>query len=102
MWYDGRRTKHKEDREMERGSREIGRYFKLVVNGRRIDRRKLAMRLGFDYADNERMICAYFVKEDRLWRESEVERWCGVLGIVENNPKYDELMAMAGRKDLNG
>lgn len=98
MWYDGSRTKHKEKVEMEKGSREIGSFFKLVVTRRRIDRRKLAVRLGFEYSDNERMICAYFAKEDRLWRESEVERWCEVLGIS----KSEELKAKAGRKDLNG
>lgn len=103
MWYSGGKVRRKEsERKMEKGRREIGSFFKGLIGKRRIDRGKLAMRLGFDYADNERMICAYFVKEDRLWRESEVERWCGVLGIGENSPKYDELMARAGRKDISG
>lgn len=82
--------------------REIGRGFREILIGRRINRSKFAERLGFRYTDNERMLCAYFVKEDRLWRQSEVQAWCRVLGLGESSAIYSKFMEKAGKKDVDG
>ena len=79
----------------------IGRYFKQVVQMRRINRQVLARRLGFDYTDNDRMMCFFFKKKDYLWKQFEIEKWCGVLGISEDKPIYTKLMDRAGIKNYD-
>lgn len=76
----------------------IGLYFKQFIGVRGIKRKKVMQRLGFDYSDNSRMMCAFFKKADRNWKEWEVEKWCGVLGIDENTPVYAKLVSRCGEK----
>lgn len=78
----------------------IGQYFHKLLVERKFDRKELARLLGWDYKNNDRMICAYFKKSDRLWRESEVSSWCKALHISSDKQIYNKLMSHAGKKDL--
>lgn len=86
---------------MDKGSNFIGEFFRQYIKQRRVDRKVFAQRLGMNYSDNERMICAYLVKKDYLWEQYEVEKWCNVLGISESAPIYTRLVNKAGKKSFD-
>ena len=75
----------------------IGSFFRQYISKTGFDRRFLAKKLEFDYANNDRMICAYLVKKDYLWKQSEVEKWCNALSIKAN--VKENLISKAGKKD---
>ena len=79
----------------------IGKYFRQYIKQTGYDRKLLAKKLGFRYANNDRMICAYLVKRDYLWEEFEVEEWCKALLIRENVPVYKKLIEKAGKKRVD-
>lgn len=76
----------------------IGEYFRQNIKQRGVNRKILAERLGFKYANNLRMICAYLSKKDYLWEQFEVENWCNALMISKNSNIYKKLMEKAGKK----
>lgn len=84
---------------MDKNSNYIGAFFKNYITQYGITSEMLAQRLGFDYANNVRMISAYKVKKDYLWKQSEVIAWCKALRITEKMPVYNELLRRAGKKD---
>ena len=83
---------------MDKKSNFIGEYFRTFLKQTGFDRKVLAIRLNFNYSDNDRMICAYLKKKDYLWEQFEVENWCGALGIREDKPIYAKLIDKCGRK----
>ena len=76
----------------------IGQYFRQYIKQTNFDRKLLAKKLNWKYANNDRMICAYFVKKDYLWEQFEVESWCKALAIRQGSPIYDKLLSKAGKK----
>ncbi len=84
--------------EINKNSNFIGQYFRQYIKQTSFDRKVLADRLGFNYADNARMICAYFTKKDYLWWEYEVQNWCEALKISLGSPIYQKLISKAGKK----
>lgn len=80
------------------GSHNIGNKMKVLITSLKINRRVLARRLGYEYSDNDRMICFRLGREDRLWSEVEVEAWCNAMGIATNGKLCVEMKKMAGRK----
>lgn len=76
----------------------IGEYFRQYIKQTGFDRKILAKKLNFNYANNLRMICAYLSKKDYLWEQFEVENWCNALMIRKNTNIYKKLMEKAGRK----
>ena len=86
---------------MDKESNFIGQYFRQYIRMTGFDRQLLAKRLNWEYANNERMICAYFVKKDYLWEQYEVVNWCKALKIGESLPIYTKLLEKAGRKSYD-
>lgn len=86
---------------MDKQSNFIGMYFRMYIENCGISGKALAKRLGYNYANNERMICAYKAKKDYLWRQTEVRDWCNALHINEKLPIYNQLMCKAGKKDID-
>lgn len=84
--------------EVNKSSNFIGQYFRQYIKQTGFDRKVLVRKLGFDYADNDRMLCAYFVKKDYLWEQMEIESWCEALRIKRESPIFGKLMEKAGRK----
>ena len=76
----------------------IGEYFRQYIKQTGFDRKILAKKLGFNYANDLRMICAYLSKKDYLWEQFEVENWCNALMIRKNTNIYKKLMEKAGKK----
>lgn len=60
--------------------REIGELIKRVLRNRGISMQEGARRLGIS---KQLMNYAINVKEDKNWDEWEIEKWCSVLGIKE-------------------
>lgn len=83
---------------MNKNSVFIGEYFRQYLKMTGFDRKLLAKKLGFNYSDNQRMICAYLAKKDYLWEQFEVEQWCLALSIRKNSKIFDKLMEKAGKK----
>lgn len=83
---------------MDKLSNFIGEYFRQYIKQTGFDRKVLEKRLGFNYANNQRMICAYLSKKDYLWEQFEVENWCSALMIRKNAKIYSKLMDKAGKK----
>ena len=76
----------------------IGQYFRNYVKYTGIDRKLLAKKLNFNYANNDRMLCAYFLKSDYLWKTSDIDNWCEALKIKKTTPIYKQLIEKAGKK----
>ena len=83
---------------MDKNSNFIGQYFRQYIKKTNFDRKLLAKRLNWEYANNDRMLCAYFVKKDYLWEQYEVENWCNALLIRKGTPIYGKLFLKAGKK----
>lgn len=83
---------------MDKNSNFIGEYFRQYLKQTGFDRKVLAKRLNFNYANNQRMISAYLVKKDYLWEQFEVENWCSALMIRKTTKVYSKLMDRAGKK----
>ena len=83
---------------MDKNSNFIGEYFRQYIKMTNFDRKLLAKRLNFNYADNQRMICAYLSKKDYLWEQFEVDMWCFALYIRKNSNIYKKLSEKAGKK----
>lgn len=83
---------------MEKESNFIGQYFRQYIRQTGFDRKLLAKKLNWNYANNDRMLCAYFNKKDYLWEQYEVENWCKALFIFEGSPMHIKLMEKAGKK----
>lgn len=79
-------------------SNNIGNKMKMLIKNLNISRKTLAKRLGYEYADNDRMICFRLGREDRLWSEVEVEAWCNAMGVATNGKLCVEMKKMSGRK----
>lgn len=77
---------------------EIGSEFRRQISLRGINRRILAKKLGYEYADNDRMICFRLGRADYLWSEREVELWCKAIGMSESSPIVAKLKSKAGKK----
>ena len=84
--------------EINKTSNFIGQYFRQYIKQTGFDRKVLIRRLGFNYSDNESMICGYLSKKDYLWWEYEVKDWCKALCILPSAPIYDKLVAKAGKR----
>lgn len=82
---------------MEKKSNFIGEYFRQYIKMTGFDRKVLAKKLGFEYSNNQRMICAYLSKKDYLWEEFEVDQWCSALMIRKNTNIYKKLCEKVGR-----
>lgn len=85
---------------MDKNSNYIGAFFKHYISQYGMSSETLAQRLGFEYANNVRMVSAYKVKRDYLWKQSEVIAWCKALRISDKAPVYAELLRRAGKKDV--
>lgn len=85
-------------KEIDKKSNFIGQYFRQYIKQVHFDRKVLIRRLGFNYADNERMICGYLSKKDYLWWEYEVEDWCCALSIPKTASVYEKLVEKAGKR----
>ena len=83
---------------MDKKSNFIGQYFRQYIKQTKFDRKVLARRLGFNYADNAKMLCDYMNKKDYLWWEYEVIDWCKALSIVSTAPVYAKLIEKAGKR----
>ena len=83
---------------MDKNSNFIGQYFRQYIKQTGFDRKVLAKKLNWNYANNDRMLCAYFVKKDYLWEQFEVENWCKALCIRENTNTYEKLLSKVGKK----
>lgn len=83
---------------MDKNSNFIGEYFRQYIKQVGFDRKVLAKKLNFNYANNTRMISAYLVKKDYLWEQFEVENWCNALMIRKNTKVFLKLMEKAGKK----
>jgi hypothetical protein len=83
---------------MDKNSNFIGQYFRQYIRQTGFDRKILAKKLNWNYANNDRMICAYFTKRDYLWEQYEVEQWCRALCISKKNKIFGKLMEKAGKK----
>jgi hypothetical protein len=86
---------------MDKNSNFIGQYFRQVIRQTSFDRKLLAKRLNWDYANNDRMICAYFTKKDYLWEQYEVKDWCKALYITKESGIYTKLLSKAGKKSYD-
>ena len=87
--------------EIEKNSNFIGQYFRQYIRQTGFDRKVLARKLNRNYANNDRMICAYFTKKDYLWEQYEVKDWCNALLIMEKTQIYKKLMDKAGKKSYD-
>lgn len=85
---------------MDKNSNFIGEYFRQYIKITGFDRKVLAKKLGFDYSNNQRMICAYLSKKDYLWEQFEIEQWCNALMIKPNTNIYQKLYDKAGKKKV--
>lgn len=83
---------------LNKNSNFIGEYFRQYIKQTGFDRKILAKKLNFNYANDMRMICAYLSKKDYLWEQFEVEKWCEALMIRKNTNIYKKLMEKAGKK----
>lgn len=83
---------------MDTESNFIGQFFRQHIRKGKFDRKILAKKLNWNYANNDRMICAYFTKRDYLWEQYEVRDWCKALFIREDTEIYAKLMEKAGKK----
>ena len=86
---------------MEKESNFIGQYFRQYIRQIGFDRKILAKKLNWNYANNDRMFCAYFNKKDYLWEQYEVKDWCKALFVMESSPIYQKLMDKAGKKSYD-
>ena len=84
--------------EVNKKSNFIGEYFRQYLKSTGFDRKILARKLGFNYANDMRMICAYLSKKDYLWEQFEVENWCSALMIRKTTKIFEKLMDKAGKK----
>lgn len=84
--------------QINKNSNFIGEYFRQYLKMTGFDRKVLSNKLGFEYANNQRMICAYLSKKDYLWEQFEVEKWCEALMIRKNTNIFKKLMEKAGKK----
>ena len=84
--------------EVNKMSNFIGQYFRQYIKQTGFDRKVLAKRLGFTYADNAKMLCDYMNKKDYLWWEYEVQDWCKALSIMPTAPIYNKLIEKAGKR----
>lgn len=76
----------------------IGAYMQQEMKRRGIKRRDLIEWLRWEYADNDRMMCWWLGRPDRLWWEWEVEAWGVAIGLSEI--EVEKLKARAGRKTV--